>query len=455
MTDAGESMTLSAGPYAEISITENQKAPFYALRFDRDGRSQGPQTRQHLLDSLPGGYTDVYVFCHGWNNDWSTALRRYQDFFSTFRRLVTDNQLDLGRPYRPILIGIFWPSTALGMPGESGPQFAGEEEVDPNEADLPVIDALGGAVAEDKRGRYYDLLDRPALDEDEGKELVEMLSCVFAGGDEEIPADEPRDVGDVLAAWAMYQAATEPAVKAGSATDFGVAGTPQASPGQPHAAGLMDKLDPRKLVRLLTVYQMKDRAGVVGANGVGPILRDLLGKATDDTRFHLVGHSYGARVHLNAVSRPDGDPLPRPVESLLLLQPAVNHLCFAEHLDTGTPGGNRAALAMVKQPILTTFSYHDFPLHDTFHLSLRRGKDLGEIGIAGDEPPSKYAALGGYGPRGLTEWEEVAFKICPDPYDLGPSSPEVFAVNGGDLIKGHGDVVSPAAAWALFNLVRG
>jgi pimeloyl-ACP methyl ester carboxylesterase len=200
---------------------------------------------------------------------------------------------------------------------------------------------------------------------------------------------------------------------------------------------------------------MKDRAGVIGTRSVGPLLRDLLGKASETTFFHLVGHSYGARVHLNALSRPEGGPLPRAVDSLLLLQPAVNHLCFAEMLDTGTSGGYRAALAMVKHPVLTTFSHHDFPLHDTFHLSLRRGKDVGEIGIAGDEPPSKYAALGGYGPRGLAEWEEVDVKTCPDPYDLGPEAPEVWAVKGGDLIMGHGDVVSPATAWALFNLVKG
>ncbi len=447
-------MTLSAGPYAEIPITGNHKAPFYALRFDKDGRSQGPQTRQHLLDSLPGDYTDVYVFCHGWNNDWGTALGRYQDFFSTFRQLVTDNQLDLGRPYRPILVGIFWPSTALVLPGERGPEFAGAEEGDPNEADLPVIDELGGLVAEDQRDRYYDLLDRPALDEEESKELVELLSSVFAGGDEEVPQDAPRDVGDVRAAWAMYQAATEPPAEVGSAADFGAVGAQPQTPGQPLAAGFLDKLDPRKLVRLLTVYQMKDRAGVIGTKAVGPLLRDLLGKATE-ARFHLIGHSYGARVHLNAVSRPDGGPLPRPVDSLLLLQPAVNHLCFAERLETGTPGGYRAALAMVKQPILTTFSHHDFPLHNTFHLSLRRGKDVGDIGIAGDEPPSTYAALGGYGPRGLAEWKEVGIKTCPDPYDLDPAGPEVWAVRGGDLIKGHGDVVSAATAWALFNLVKG
>lgn len=448
-------MPLSAGPFAEIPVSDDHKAPFYALRFDKDGRPQGPQTRRHLLDSLPGDHTDVYVFCHGWNNDWATALGRYQDFFSAFRKLVTVNQLDLGRPYRPLLVGIFWPSTALVMPGEQGPQFAGDEGVDPNEVDLPVIDELADVVPEEDRDRYYDLMDRPALDEAESTELLGLLSSVFAGGDEEVPADGPRDVGDVKAAWAMYQAATEPPTDVGSATEFGTAGTRSSTPGQPRAAGLLDVLDPRNLVRLLTVYQMKDRAGVIGTRAVGPLLRDLLDRADAATRFHLVGHSYGARVHLNAVSRPDGGPLPRPVDSLLLLQPAVNHLCFAAQLESGGPGGYRAALPRVKQPILTTFSHHDFPLHDTFHLSLRRGKDVGEIGIAGDEPPSKYAALGGYGPRGLTEWEEVALKTFPDRYDLGPGAPEIWALKGGDLIKGHGDVVSPATAWALYNLVKG
>ena len=118
------------------------------------------------------------------------------------------------------------------------------------------------------------------------------------------------------------------------------------------AAGGLGNFDPRNIVRVLTIYQMKDRAGVVGANGVAPLVRDVL--AAKDVRLHLIGHSFGGRVMLSAIA--GGGPLPqgRKVDSLLLLQPAVNHLCFAEKVtNTNRPGGYREVLNRVRKPILS------------------------------------------------------------------------------------------------------
>ena len=39
--------------------------------------------------------------------------------------------------------------------------------------------------------------------------------------------------------------------------------------------------------------------------------------------------------------------------------------------------------------------------------------------FAADEPPSEYAALGGYGPRGFAGWKEVTIKDPLDAYELG------------------------------------
>ena len=51
------------------------------------------------------------------------------------------------------------------------------------------------------------------------------------------------------------------------------------------------------------------------------------------------------------------------MKSLLLLQGAVSPLCFARNvLGDGQPGGYRATFERVDQPILATFSPHDFPL---------------------------------------------------------------------------------------------
>jgi pimeloyl-ACP methyl ester carboxylesterase len=192
---------------------------------------------------------------------------------------------------------------------------------------------------------------------------------------------------------------------------------------------------------------MKDRAGVVGASGVGAFLRDALDAFAG--HVHLLGHSYGARVMLSAVSIA---PLPRPVASMLLLQPAVNHLCFAEDAGEGAPGGYRPALARVAQPILVTHSVKDVPLRRIFHVALRRKRDLGEAQIAGTAP--KFGALGGFGPGGQLSVRRLKIAAPPAPYDL--TGVEVIALDGSDgAIAGHGDVSNRATWWALHQLVAG
>jgi pimeloyl-ACP methyl ester carboxylesterase len=77
------------------------------------------------------------------------------------------------------------------------------------------------------------------------------------------------------------------------------------------------------VIRLASVYQMKDRAGRVGASGVRELLEDLLAK-NETARLHLLGHSYGAKVLLSALATATLMP-GRKAHSMLLLQPAVSH----------------------------------------------------------------------------------------------------------------------------------
>jgi hypothetical protein len=230
----------------------------------------------------------------------------------------------------------------------------------------------------------------------------------------------------------------------------------------PGAASWWDKLNPRNIIRGLTVWHIKDRAGTVGANGVADLLIDMLEASTPDAntpenarataRLHLIGHSYGCKVMLSAICAKE---LPRPVTSLLLLQPAVSYLCFAEDVGGGKPGGYRAALTRVTQPILTTFSRHDRPLTKLFHKAVRRGSDVGDLRIAGS-PPNKYAALGGFGPGGCDDvCVEIPIKTLPERYELDPQGTgvRIYALNGDEHISGHGDISNPATWWTLYNQV--
>jgi len=219
----------------------------------------------------------------------------------------------------------------------------------------------------------------------------------------------------------------------------------------------LDALDPRKILRLITLYQMKDRAGVVGTRGVGPLLHDVLRSKPAATRVHLLGHSYGGKVVLSAVhALPGGAPT---VQSVLLLEPAVNAWCFAPDVDGGGyPGGYHDVLDRVEGGIFTTFTKDDVPLRRVFHLAVRRPSDLGELKVAAGirpDPPSVYAALGGFGPAGLDDatCEFLRIKVVLDHYKVNRPI-KVLALNADDVITGHGDISNPSTWWALYNQVN-
>ena len=104
--------SLPAGPYRTLTMPNGVAFPYYVIPFDKDGVCEGPATREHLLTHL-AGVTDVFLFSHGWNNDWKAATKRYESFITGVQSLRTKHNLRLPDPYRPLLVGIFWPSQAM------------------------------------------------------------------------------------------------------------------------------------------------------------------------------------------------------------------------------------------------------------------------------------------------------------------------------------------------------
>ena len=73
--------TLPPGPYESLPCPGATPAPFYMLPFDARGVCEAPATRAHLLeDAATGRYTDIFLFSHGWNNDWPGAVGGYRHF---------------------------------------------------------------------------------------------------------------------------------------------------------------------------------------------------------------------------------------------------------------------------------------------------------------------------------------------------------------------------------------
>jgi hypothetical protein len=429
-------------PYRLLGLENGRTAPFYVVPFDKDGLCSGPLTAQHLVDEMAGGkFTDVFLFSHGWNNDWAVAVRRYDDFIAGFSSLRARYPVE--REFRPMLAGIFWPSTALVAPWERGPGFAGGmgSDDETGAAERTELDEVAALVPAGQRGRFYALAQRTGdLDADEAAEFAALVAAAFAGSDE-LRTAQSVPPAEVLSMWrAVPSGAPRPA-----GDDFGFADDDAAGP---QAAGLLSALDPRSLIRLATVLLMKDRSGRVGARGVADLLSSFL--AAGDARVHLIGHSYGAKVVLSALA---AKPHARNVDSVLLLQPAMSYLCFAANADgEGHPGGYRTALSRAEQPIMTTFSRNDVPLTKFFQWAARRASDLGEVQIAG--VPGRYAALGGFGPGGIEgEAVEVPARLPAEPYAAAPAGISVVAVESSEFISGHGDISNDATHWMLLNQV--
>jgi len=442
--------------------------PAWMLRFDKHGACTSPGTREALLQRLHSvPPSDVIVFSHGWNNDFDDAAGMYADLMRRFEVLCAEHPPT--RRFDPLFVGIVWPSIWLSF--DDGPAIASSGLLGQADATLTAladqVAATGGAAALE---RIYALLAAPGIDDADAAELARLIAPAFGLVDDEGAAADGRSTvaDDVLVMMRAMDAAS-PAARMDDTDDIddfsrpAGAGSPTAA-GSAQMAGKLQLLDPRTALRLFSIYQMKDRAGTVGFRGVSSLLRDLLGVHTqggiEGPRIHLIGHSFGCKVLLSAIC---AAPLPRPIASLFLLQPAVSHLCFSESVPgTGRPGGYRAALLpeRVMAPIFTTYSRRDVPLHNTFHLALRRAGDLGEAQIAADgeatsagAPSSRYAALGGYGPRG-------AGQILVDPLPgagdshLPLGTTPIVAFDGSQgQIKGHGDITGPAIAWALHRLV--
>lgn len=443
-----------AGTFPQIPIGDGAAADLYLLRYDNAGRLRSPRTETQLKESL-GAASDVFLFSHGWNNVFATAAERYRGFIEGYIQQRQQYSLPVPAGYRPLMIGLTWPSTDFVLPWEAGPKIAaaGDPEGPEGAQAEQMLSFVTESLEPDGDATLTELVDgRTALDAGEARKAAEIvLTALWPDADPEDGAPVPS-VDEVLASWSAMNGVD--ALIPPDPDNFGTVGGDAISQGPAVAAGSL--LDPRDLLRMATVWKMKARAGQVGACGAGPLVMHILGHSA--ARLHLVGHSFGARLLLSALA---SQQPARPAQSMLLLQAAVNRWCFASNVaGTGRIGGYVPVLNRVERPILTTFSAHDRALTKVFPLAMRGGH-LGEPDVAAFSKPELYGALGGLGPAGLGDLGATEPAAIPgqEDYDLS-SGRKVIAVDGGreidgrPAISGHGDISNPVTWWALHCLTR-
>ena len=107
--------------------------PLFVVEFDQRGECTSPKAFECVLKEKRK--TDFFLFSHGWNNDWRAATDRYDRFINRFIEVQRANWNPPDRTFRPVCVGVFWPSAALTAPWEQAPAIAGATgAVGPNDS---------------------------------------------------------------------------------------------------------------------------------------------------------------------------------------------------------------------------------------------------------------------------------------------------------------------------------
>jgi hypothetical protein len=157
-----------------------------------------------------------------------------------------------------------------------------------------------------------------------------------------------------------------------------------------------------RLLNFLTYYEMKKRAGVVGQALGSKTLPALA--VNRQTRLHLIGHSFGARLVTAAA-----DVLPKlnriDLTSLTLLQGAFSHNAFRKLVTPGVAGAFLHVLGKPAGPIAVTHTHNDLACTLAYAFASRLS---GTIAAAIGDKNDLYGAMGANGPQGMDAGTFVA-----------------------------------------------
>ncbi|MFE9319916.1 serine-threonine protein kinase [Nocardia sp. NPDC052278] len=435
--------------------------PLWIVSFDKDGDVDRDGADALVAGVRQRGLTDLIVFSHGWNNDRSKAVDLYQRWFGKLDTLPSAATRRIG------YAGVIWPSERWSdepigdfAPAVAPTGAAAARRRDSVPAGSPTLDAdtlqMLKATFPDgaqQLDRIAELLGtekpNPGTIDELFRQMREFSIATFPGStDSEGPKDNAdtgfpamlstnNDASEVFRDFAMEL------MRSGVDLDSAQGG----------AAGIGDIFGKvlrgaKEALRALTYWQMKNRAGVVGENGLGPLL-GRLHREFPSLRINLIGHSFGARVVSYALAGlPDG-LVPSPVKSVTLLQGAFSSFAFADPLpfDRNRRGGLAGRSNRVDGPVSVCFSSHDGALNNFYPLASKVAGD-NAAGAHGDNPWTAMGAVGAF------EVTQVELRGVGDDYpftagELINIDASDTVVNGQPPFGAHSDIVHENLAWVV------
>jgi hypothetical protein len=428
------------------------------IAFDEEGRERrddpGGMMSERTAEALGDEpITDVFVMSHGWRADVPSAKRQYGAWIGAMLECRDDIARMKARRagFRPLLIGLHWPSEPFGVEDLAAPGVAFGSVATVDERTL--VDRYAERLADTPAAREALATIAAAMAADPDPVTlpaeVQAAYAVLARESGLAPGGEERSAegGEPFDAEAIYQAAQAEPVSFG---------------GSPAGNLLLLPL------RLLSYRKMKDRARAIGV-GSGSRLLARMQRASADkgTRFHLMGHSFGCIVVSAMVAGPeDGRGDMRPVSSLVLVQGAMSIWAMAARIPA-LPDRAGAFHRIVKSgrvagPILTTMSRFDSAVADHYGRASWAGAWApgGMSDQVSFDPRQqawpKYAAIGAMGLRGEgLPIDDLDMHPADRRYEFQPG--RIYNLQSSHVIReggppsgAHGDFLKPEVGHAVW-----
>jgi hypothetical protein len=439
---------------------------YYLIVFDEDGNERREpdgalmsETVRKLVSDEAKGITDVFFTSHGWKGDVPAAIEQYDAWIGAMVKSEPDRLTarERERGFEPLIVGLHWPSLPWG--DESFPSSGGSGGAllsTSDELSAPIeaqVEAYAGRIADTPAARaaIRTILEAARRD----PETTELSPAVKAAYDT-LFAESGLASGDASG----RPGADQDGFDAGAIIAEAKAASEEGPSGTPGLLGIGDKLREALIMplRQLSFWKMKDRARKFGETG-GHALLTSLQKAAPKAGFHLMGHSFGCIVVSATVAGPpNGKPLPRPVDSLFLVQGALSLWSYANDIPyaPGTAGYFHRIMKnrLVRGPIVTTRSTRDTAVGRLYPLGAKLKKQL----VLADPKYPQYGGIGSFGIQGIGAGEDMQMQSATHAYNFREGrvyNLEASKVirNGGGASGAHSDIAHPEVAHAFWAAV--
>ena len=421
--------------------------PYFRAEFDINGQLKSPVV-------LPADVTEVIVMSHGWNNNQADAESLYRGLFTNFAGIGGALQ---GR--RTAIIGVLWPSkrfdelVAATATSDGGGGAAGVGSQASKESDAMLVRKLDEmksfftaakqkATLEELKALVPDLQDKKSAQRQFVEKVRSLLDPSAANDEDASNAFFKDDGAEIMERLEIDEEDFDDTIVEDGGSASLPLGVGVVKPATGGAAGIFGFLSKAKaaamnVLNFTTYYEMKARAGKVGANGVAKLIDSL---PPHVQRIHLVGHSFGGRVVTAAAATSTTDR----IRSMSLLQTAFSHHGFSKQ----KKGFFRAVVdkKRVNGPIVVTHSVKDKAVGIAYPMASRLNGDT-TSGL-GDKT-DKFGGIGRNGAQQMEAGEVVDGKLLAagGAYQFKPGV--LFNLEANDLIPGHSDITGKEVAHAI------